>query len=150
MVCAGCLMTDKGSPNNYPEYQNYECWAATDMMEEDGPLQSGLDDDMLHSKDRLKTKLSIDGPGQYSGPSVTTFAECSMVQKRLVLYHKLFRFLYGFGRRGVRVALPACCVLRIQNAYSDPAEPATIEEIFIEHTFENCLSDEDSKIDLVQ
>ena len=148
MVCVGCLMTDKGAPNNFPKYLNYECWATTDLMEENGALLTGIDSDMRRSKNRLKTKLPGDGPGKYSGHSVAPFAECSMAQKMLVLYHKLFRFLYRYGRKGVRIALPACCVLRIQNSYSDPIEAATMEESFIEDTFDNGLSDEDVKIDL--
>ena len=141
-------MTNKGAPCNFAKFRNYECWAATDLMEEDGALLRGIEADMRHSKDRQKTKLDTDGPGQYTGPPVTSSYECSMAQKRLVLYHKLFRFLYGFGRKGVRIALPACCVLRIRNSYSDPAAPATMEESFIEDTFENGLSNEDVKIDL--
>ena len=106
-------MTDKGLPSNTDRFTE-DCWALTDLMEEGGVLLTGTRRDMNRSRNRVRTKLPTDGPGQYSGPSITVFSECSMAQKRLVLYHKLYRFLYGIGRTGVRVALPACYILRIQ------------------------------------
>ena len=142
MVCSGCLMSDRGAPNTSQTYTE-ECWALTDLMAEGGALLIGLDEDMNRSRNRLKTKVSTDGPGEYSGPPVTNFSDCSMKQKRLVLYHKLYRFLYGIGRTGVRIALPACCILRIQLTYSDPKIPATIDEGFVEDTFDNGLDDEE-------
>ena len=135
-------MTDFGAPNTSQAYTE-ECWALTDMMTEGGDLLTGLEKDMHRSRNRLKTKLPIDGPGEYSGPPVTSFSDCSMVQKRLVLYHNLYGFLYGPGRTGVRLALPACCILRIQLTYSDPKIPATIDEGFVGNTFEDGLEDEE-------
>jgi len=76
---------------------------------------------MSRSKNRVKTKLPSDGPSEYNGPPVKTFDECNSIQKRLVIYHKLYQWLYGLGRKGVRIPLPSCCVLRIQCAYSDPS-----------------------------
>ena len=124
MVCSGCLMTDKGPASNMDIFTE-DCWALTDLMEKGGALLTGTRRDMNRSRNRVRTKLPTDGPGQYSGPPNTVFSECSMRQKRLVLYHKLYRFLYGIGRTGVRVVLPACCILRIQITYTDPEVPAT-------------------------
>ena len=95
---------------------------------------------MFRSQNRLKTKLPTDGPLQYSGPPVTVSELCTNKQKRLVLYHKLFRFLYGYGQHGVRVVLPTCCVLRIQNTYRDANNPADIEENFF--VSDQCSPDE--------
>ena len=47
----------------------------------------------------------------------TLFIEdCNNVQKRLVLYHKCFHFLYGYGHKGYKFP-PSCMVLRIQSKY---------------------------------
>ena len=48
-------------------------------------------------------------------------------------------FLYGVGRTGIRIPLPSCCVLRIQNEYRDQDNPATAEEGIIEDTVETGL-----------
>ena len=130
-----CLTTDLGAP------RDESCWAVTKLFEHDGELLSGHRKDMRRSANRVRTKLQHDKNGEYTGHSITDFANCSNPQKRLVLYHKLFHFLYGIGRKGVRIVLPSCCVLRIQNEFSDPAEPATIEESFIQDTVVNGLLD---------
>ena len=93
-----------------------------------GELLIGNEKDMTRASNRVLTKLPSDEPGEYIGPPVVCFEECSNAQKRLVLYYKLFRFLYGIGLRGVRITLPSCCVLRIQAEYPDDNEPASIEE----------------------
>ena len=111
------------------------------MMATGGDLLTGNNDDMLRSIGRIKGKLPTDGPDEYSGPSPTLFNDCTNKQKGLGCYYKVFRFLYGVGHSGVRIALPACCVLRIQNAYADPEEPATFEEGFIEGSFQDGLKD---------
>merc|ERR1719397_2361185 len=85
---------------------------------------------MFRSQNRITTKLPIDGPDEYTGPPVTISQKLTNKQKRLILYHKLFRYLYGVGQQGVRVVLPTCCVLRIQNTYRDSNNPADIEENF--------------------
>ena len=100
-----------------------------------GKLLIGDQDDMARSSNRLKTKPINQDTGEYCGPSVDNFESCTNVQKRIVCYHKLYRFLYGVGITGVRVALPACCVLRIQNQYPDPLNPACRDESYIEATF---------------
>ena len=83
-------MTDKCAPNNFLQYQNYECWAITNLMEEDSEFLTGFESDMRRSKNRLKTKLPADRPGHYSGPSVTSFAEYSMVQKFSIINYFVF------------------------------------------------------------
>ena len=49
--------------------------------------------------------------------------DCKDVQKRLVLYHKLFRHLYNEGRSGIRVDLPNCCKTKIQIQYKRDVDP---------------------------
>ena len=133
-------MTDRGAP--CPQsYDGASCWACTNLMKEDGKLLTGTRVDMIRSSSRIRSKLPSDGIGEYSGASIETFEECTNKQKRLVCYHKLYRFLYGVGRYGVRVALPSCCVLRIQNQFPDPEDPADIDEGFIEATFSDGLFD---------
>ena len=140
-VCVECLMTNRGAPNTSTNYSDKECWSVTELMAAGGALLLGNEKDMFRSRNRLKTKLPTDGPGQYTGPSITEFQICTNHQKRLVLYHKLYRFLYGVGRKGVRVVLPSCCIMRIQNTWPDPAAPATIDESFIEDTIDNGIED---------
>ena len=140
MTCNACAMTDRGAPCSLT-YNGALCWASTDLMKEGGKLLTGSRKDMIRSCWRVKSKLSTDGVGEFNGPPVEEFEDCSNVQKRLICYHKLFRFLYGIGRVGVRVPLPSCCVLRIQNQYPDPIHPATIDEAFIEDVFSDGLVD---------
>ena len=122
--------------------ENDSCWAVTELMAQGGELLTGLPKDVIRSANRVKTKLPQDKKYEYTGESVTDFVNCSNRQKRLVLYHKLFYFLYGVGRKGVRIVLLSCCVSRIQYEFPDPAEPANIEEsCFIENTFGNGLDD---------
>ena len=102
---------------------------------------TGTKEEMERSRNRVKSKLSTDGLGEFNGPPIETFENCSNAQKRLVCYYKLYRFLYGIGRLGVRVALPSCCVLRIQNQYPDEVEPAMIDEGFVEDVFRDGLCD---------
>ena len=139
-MCNGCALTDRGCPKP-SEYGEISCWAMTPLMAFGGDLLIGNYKNMIQSSFRIKGKLPTDGPAEYTGPSPTRFEDCTNKQKRLVLYHKLFRFLYGVGHAGVRIALPACCVLRIQNAYPDPLDPATFEEGFIEDSFQDGLTD---------
>ena len=121
-------MTNTGAPSLYG-YIGVACWALTDKMLTGGDLLVANKEEMMMSKDRVKTKLKSDGPGEYNGPSVEKFDRCSKRQKRIVCYYKLFRFLYGYGLHGVRITLPSCCVLRIQTEYpGDNIEPADIEE----------------------
>ena len=94
---------------------------------------------MERSSERVRSKLQSDGPGEFTGPPVKSFIECNNKQKRLVCYHKLFRFLYGIGITGVRIELPPCCVLRIQNEYRDLRHPACAEEGFVEGSFDDGL-----------
>ena len=129
-LCKECLMTNVGAPSSLPKYADKECWALTDLLNDNGELLTITDRDMIRSQNRLRTKLPSDERLQYSGPPVTVTDNCTNRQKRLVLYHKLFRFLYGVGQHGVRVVLPSCCVLRIQNTYKDANNPADIEENF--------------------
>ena len=55
-----------------------------------GKLLIGDRKDMARSRERLKSKLTGDAVGEYSGPPEITFVGCTNVQKRLVCYHKLF------------------------------------------------------------
>ena len=138
--CHGCEMTDRGSPCPN-EHGGVTCWAMTELMATGGKLLIGDRKDMARSRERIKSKLTGDAVGEYSGPPVDTFDACTNVQKRLVCYHKLYRYLYGVGIAGVRVALPSCCVLRIQNEYRDLENPACHEESYIEDTFKDGLYD---------
>ena len=104
-------------------------------MKKGRKLVTATEDEMIRSRSRLKSKLPRDGVGEFNGPAPKTFEECNNVQKRLVCYHNLYRFFYGIGISGVRIALPSCCVLRVQNEYSDPLNPPTEEEGFIEDSF---------------
>ena len=40
-------------------------------------------------------------------------------QKRIVIYHKIYRFLYPKVRGGKRVVLPSCVVAKVRTAYPD-------------------------------
>ena len=133
-------MTDKGSPCPI-KYKGKLCWASTELMNDGGKLLIGIKQDMERSRNRVKSKLATDRLGEFNGPPIEKFENCSSAQKRLVCYYKLYRFLYGNGRLGVRVALPSCCVLRIQNEYPDVEEPATIDEGFVEDVFRDGLND---------
>ena len=70
-------MTDKGPASNMDIFTE-DCWALTDLMEKGGALLTGTRRDMNRSRNRVRTKLPTDGPGQYSGPPNTVFSECSM------------------------------------------------------------------------
>ena len=126
-------MTDLGAPS----YAS--CWAVTELMASGGRLVTGNNTDMKRSAKRVRIQLQTDAKGEYSGDAVSTFEDCNNRQKRLVLYHKLYFFLYGVGRTGIRIPLPSCCVLRIQNEYRDQDNPATAEEGIIEDTVETGL-----------
>ena len=128
-------MTNRGAPRD----GNYQ--AVTTLMAKGGKLLTGYRKDMVRSANRVKTKLPHDKNGEYTRDSITDSENCSSRQKRLVLYHKLYHFLYGIGRKSVRIVLPSCCVLRIQTEFPDPVEPAFIEESFIEDTVVNGLVD---------
>jgi len=93
-----------------------------------GYLLTITHEDLKRSKNRVRTKIETDGPDEYSGPPVQSPSNLNAKQSRLVLYHKLFRYLYGEGRRGVRVILPSCCVTVIQQNFSDNQYPASAEE----------------------
>ena len=136
--CHGYIMTDKG-PLCPSKHRGAMCQALTDLMAPGGKLLIGDQDDMARSSNRLKTKPINQDTGEYCGPSVDNFESCTNVQKRIVCYHKLYRFLYGVGITGDRVAPPASCVLRIKNQYSDPLNPACREESYIEATFQDGL-----------
>ena len=137
-MCNGCSLTDRGCPKS-DEYGETKCWAMTPLMTKGGELLTANKAEMERSSARIRTRLQTDGPGEYSGPPPTTFEECSNIQKRLICYYKIFRFLYGVGHAGVRIALPSCCVLRIQNCYPDPQHPPTFEEGFIDASFQDGL-----------
>ena len=49
--------------------------------------------------------------------------DCNDRQKRLVLYHKVFRLLYKIGKKGVRVRLPSCVVRRIKRRWKHHIVP---------------------------
>ena len=132
--CNACAMTDRGIPGS-PEYDGIPCWSLTDLMKKGGKLVTATEHEMIRSSSRLKSKLPTDGVGEFNGPAPKTFDDCSNVQKRLVCYHNIFRFLYGVGIAGVRIPLPSCCVLRIQTEYPDALNPPNEEEGFIEDSF---------------
>ena len=138
LSCNACSITDRGAPSP-PDFVDIPCWSLTNLMQTDGKLLTANEEDMRRSSDRVKTKLPSDGPGEFTGPAVKSFNACNSKQKRIVCYHKLFRFLYGIGITGVRIALPSCCVLRIQNEYRDPLHPACAEEGFVQDSFDDGL-----------
>ena len=140
MVCHSCLMTNRGVPNAFPNYTE-TCWANTNIFAHGGTMLVGNANDMRRSRNRIRQKRPTDGPGEYTGDPVATWNLCNPKQKRLVCYHKLFQFLYGIGRRGVRIVLPSCCVLRIQTEHADVNYPADLEEGQIHDSVENALED---------
>ena len=115
-----------------PQYVGMPCWAMTTLMSPGGELLTITDEDMIRSRGSIRTKTEDDSDEEYSGPPVTIIANLTKKQSRRVLYHKLFRFLYNIGRRGVRIVLPSCCVTVIQQAYIDPSESASAEESIFE------------------
>ena len=89
-------MTDRGAPCSLT-YNGALCWASTDLMKEGGKLLTGSRKDMIRSCWRVKSKLSTDGVGEFNGPPVEEFEDCSNVQKRLICYHKSFGFFMVLG-----------------------------------------------------
>jgi len=45
--------------------------------------------------------------------------DCTGRQKRVAMYLKIFRNIYGIGKNGVRVDLPACIVARVRRTWPD-------------------------------
>ena len=68
------------------------------------------------------TQEEVDEAARDRIDSNAPFSQLTNRQKRLVLYLKLFRFLYGIGRSGVRIPLPRCLVARIRRLYHDEGE----------------------------
>ena len=136
--CNVCSITDRGAPSP-PDYVGIHCWSMTDLMQTNGKLLTANEEEMRRSSYRVRTKLECDAPGEFTGPAVKSLEACNSKQKRLVCYHKLFRFLYGIGISRVTIALPSCCVLRIQNEYRDPLHPACEEEGFVDDSFDDGL-----------
>ena len=67
--CHACEMTDKGAPCPN-EHGGVTCWAMTELMATGGKLLIGDRKDMARSRERIKSKLSRDAAGEYSGPPV--------------------------------------------------------------------------------
>ena len=117
---------------HFPEHHGALCWSTTSLMTQGGDLLTINNADMVRSRNRIRTKAEDDSDDEYTGPPVTSIANLTQKQCRIVLYHQLFRFLNDIGRRGVRVVLPSCCVTLIQQSYSDPQEPASADESVFE------------------
>ena len=84
-------MTDKGSPCSIT-YKGKLCWASTELMNDGGKLLIGIKQDMERSRNRVKSKLATDRLGEFNGPPIEKFENCISAKKRLVCYHKLYRF----------------------------------------------------------
>lgn len=100
--CPECSTTVRGAPVE-------GCWIKNPSYEMGvGEMMIGNETDMRRSARRV-----LDNEGN----SVETWADCNNAQKRIVLYHKTYRFLYGVGRHGIRVKLPSCIVNRIKITF---------------------------------
>ena len=107
-ICNNCHSTNTGSPlNNGHLFGCWSQWNAGFSMNPAnlGTYLLGTAADVQDARDRISS----------AGP----WSSLTNRQKRLVLYLKLFRFLYGFGRSGVRIPLPRCLVARIRRMYPD-------------------------------
>lgn len=52
------------------------------------------------------------------GEAPRTLEHATDPQKRIVMYLKVFRNVYGLGQRGIRIDLPLCVVARIRRHFS--------------------------------
>jgi len=120
------------------QHQGVGCWANTDLFvicgeqklngdiaTEDGDYLRGYNEDLERSRSRIRNLNS--NPPTYP----ETWNDCNDRQKRLVLYHKVFRLLYKIGKRGVRVRLPSCIVGRIKRRwkYNIVADEGVVESL---------------------
>ena len=78
--CNACSITDRGAPSP-PDYVDIPCWSLTELMHTDGKLLFVDEEDMRRSSNRVRTKLQIDGPGEFTGPQVKSFNACNSKQK---------------------------------------------------------------------
>jgi len=75
---------------------------------------------MVISKDRIR-KLDKNGKKMYNVDPPTDFLSELMNnrKKRIVVYHKVYRWLYPKVKSGPRVILPSCVVGKVRTTYPD-------------------------------
>ena len=121
-----------GSPsdNDY-ESSKKDCWLETNLLHTNSEKKPIANDeeislllptklDMIISKKRIipldkngERKTNELPPSDFNSPKMTNR------KKRLVVYHKIYRFLYPKQKGGKRVVLPSCCVGKVRATYPD-------------------------------
>ena len=99
-ICEECAITPiRGCPTE-------GCWSLNEVYDlETGNMLVGNEEDMKRSARRILGE---------NGKPVKLWKNTNCVQKRIICYHKCFNFLYGVGKRGIRVKLPSCLVALIK------------------------------------
>ena len=87
------------------------CWSLNEIYDfKTGCMLIGDNEDMKRSAKRIL--------GENDKP-VKLWSSTNNVQKRIICYHKCFYFLYGVGKRGIRVKLPSCLAVLIKMKYPE-------------------------------